>query len=117
VILQKPDRGGQLPKLRISVCLAVVAVFLFAFHAKISGYGHEPSSRVSPSTSAKLWLNGQKSEVEPQVQSVGVLAWIAFLLVNFEALWRTSLVRPVTSVARRRPLQELRRFLRPPPLF
>jgi hypothetical protein len=101
--------------LEIALCLLV---FLFAFHAKTSMYGGGSRPEITPSTSAKLWLNGQKLEVEPNLQPVTVLFWFAILFLHSPGVLREPVVQRRTSVpsARHLGLQDLHRSLRPPPL-
>jgi hypothetical protein len=106
----------QLPVLQLVLCLAV---FLFAFHAKTSMYGHDSGTRVTPSTMAKLWLNGQKLEVKPRIQPAPVLFWIGVLFLHWLYLHRDSFFHRVVHIPVVRPLvlQDLHRSLRPPPLL
>ena len=39
-------------------------VFMFALHAKTAVYNGSAPAKVTPSTASKLWLNGQKMEVQ-----------------------------------------------------
>ena len=95
-----------------------LAVFLFAFHAKTSMYGSSHTSHVSPSTSAKLWLNGQKSEVEAKIQPAPVLLWFAILFLHWLCLHREPFCQRLTDppVARPLVLQDVHHSLRPPPI-
>jgi len=114
VTLEPRHLKQQFPILRLVLCLAV---FLFAFHAKTSMYGHGSGSPVTPSTSAKLWLNGQKPQAEPKIQPAPVLFWIAVLFLHWLYLHRDSFLQRVVHGPIARPLvfEDLHRSLRPPP--
>ena len=108
----------QLPILKLALCLAV---FLFAFHAKTAMYGHGSASHITPSTSAKLWLNGQKPEAEPKTQPAAILLWTAVLFLHWLYLHPESVFQGVVHVhvpvVRPLVLQDLHRSLRPPPIL
>jgi hypothetical protein len=57
---------------------ACVLVFAFALHAKVAVY--QQSAQPQTSTSAKLWLNGEKSATDPIFPSIAVL-WFAVFAV------------------------------------
>ena len=65
------------------IALAAAVVFLFAFHAKTGVYGSGPGVKVTASTSAKMWLNGQRAEVEPTAPSGTLLIWFAILFIHY----------------------------------
>jgi hypothetical protein len=100
---------------RFLLLVACVLVFAFAVQAKLSVY-HE-STRPQTFTSAKLWLNAEKTTGQPLAASVSVL-WFATLLLwvfspQYESRFAVIVCDPVVV----RPLQHfLRRFLRPPPV-
>jgi hypothetical protein len=101
--------------LEIVLCLLV---FLFAFHAKTSVYGSGAGGEITPSTCAKLWLNGQKLEVEPCLQPVTLLFGFAILLFHGLFTRRELVVQHFSRIPspRHLGLQDLHRSLRPPPL-
>lgn len=107
------NKSWRLPK--IALCLLV---FLFAFHAKTAVYGSGSIVKVSPSTSAKLWLSGQKLPPDPISQSGTLLLWVSVMLIGMRLQNRESLVTgDMRVVPLRHPgLQDLHRSLRPPPL-
>jgi len=98
--------------------LAVAVVFLFALQAKTGVYGSGPGTGVTSPTSAKMWLNGQRAEVEPTAPSGTVLVWFAILFFHYLYLHRKGEVQTVfrapTPVRLR--LLHWRRCLRPPPV-
>ena len=100
------------------IVLAAVVVFLFALHAKTGVYGSGTSGKVTSSTSAKMWLNGQRAEVEPTAQAGALLIWFAILFIHYLHLHRQfgaqTLFRAPAPV--RLSLLHWRRCLRPPPV-
>ncbi len=100
------------------IALAVVVVFLFALHAKTAVYGSSTGVKVTSSTSAKLWLNGQKAEVEPTVQAGTLLTWFATLFIHFLYLHRKFSVQTLSDAPApvRLRLLNWHHCLRPPPV-
>jgi hypothetical protein len=100
------------------IVLAATVVFLFALHAKTGVYGSGTSGKVTSSTSAKMWLNGQRAEVEPTAQAGALLIWFAILFIHHLYLHRKfgvqTLFRAPAPV--RLSLLHWRRCLRPPPV-
>jgi hypothetical protein len=106
--------------LRRTLLLAVcVLVFLFALRAKVAVYNGNAPAKVTPTTSAKLWLSGQKMEVQSLDSSTAIWFWLALLSLFTLVLHRES----IAQVASRSPLPSnvslryLHRFLRPPPFL
>jgi uncharacterized BrkB/YihY/UPF0761 family membrane protein len=100
---------------RFLLVVACVLVFAFAVQAKVSVY-HQ-STQPQTSTSAKLWLNAEKTTGQPLAPSVSVL-WFATLLLSVFAPrneLRFAVVICAPGVVRARHLF-LQRFLRPPPV-
>lgn len=110
----RPTRARRV--LLLALC---ALVFSFALHAKTGVYGNGIPVKVTPSTAAKLWLNGQKMEVRPVTSSPSALLFcIALLLIYRLYLHRkprvpTALCLPA---ARHLSLWHSHRFLRPPPV-
>jgi hypothetical protein len=100
------------------IALAAAVVFLFAFHAKIGVYGSGPGVKATSSTSAKLWLDGQKKEVEPTAQAGTLLIWFAILFIHYLYVQRRFGVQTPfrAPVPVRLSLLHWRRCLRPPPV-
>src|ERR1019366_9577735 len=100
------------------IALAAGVVFLFAFHAKTGVYSSATGVKATSSTSAKMWLNGQKAEVEPTGQTGTLLIWFAILFLHHLYLRRKFDVQAVFRVPAplRRSLLHWRRSLRPPPV-
>jgi len=101
---------------RTLAVLVCALVFFFALHAKTSVYNGS-GVNLTPSTSSKLWLGGQKIQTHSLESNTGLLFWMAvlcsfILLVQRERLERTS---PLVAVHSNLPLRYLHRFLRPPP--
>jgi hypothetical protein len=100
------------------ITLAAAVVFLFAFHAKTGVYSSATGVKVTASTCAKMWLNGQKAEVEPTGQAGALLIWFAILFIHYLYLHRKfgipTLFRAPAPVRRR--LLHWRRGFRPPPV-
>ena len=92
-------------------------VFLFAFHAKTAVYKSGSTASVTPTTSSKLWLNGQKMEVRSVNSSAAVVFWMSILCLYGAYLHREPLVRSAvaTPAPRNSRLLLLYRYLRPPP--
>jgi hypothetical protein len=93
-----------------------LCVFLFSVSAKLAQYQHSP---LTPNTTSKLWLNGQKMELQSAApdQSVLVLAWaitlfgIGFLacrIIFFRSSHGAALPQRMSSY-------QVRLHLRPPP--
>jgi hypothetical protein len=94
-------------------------VFLFALRAKTSGYNGDAPPRVTPSTASKLWLNGQKMEVQSVDTNTAVGFWMTVvcllgLFLHQEPRVRDLHLSPAPSHVA---LQYLHRFLRPPPVL
>jgi hypothetical protein len=94
-----------------------VLVFLFALHAKTAVYGTAAQSKVTPSTSGKLWVSGQKLEARVVPTQIAPLFWPLFLsllglsLLSRPRLQRAIIIPPPSNLR----LWHLHRFLRPPP--
>src|SRR5580692_2173351 len=100
---------------RFLLLIACVLVFAFAVQAKVSVY-HQ-STQPQTSTSAKLWLNAEKTTGQPLAPSVSAL-WFATLLFGafsprYESRAAVLVCDPAVVRARQHFLQ---RFLRPPPI-
>lgn len=93
-------------------------VFMFAWHAKTAVYNGGAGTKATPSTASKLWLSGQKMEVQSIDSSTGVLFWMAVLCLVGLYLHREFRVRStfLTPAPRNLPLRQMYRFLRPPPV-
>jgi hypothetical protein len=98
--------------------LAVGVVFFFAFHAKTGVYSSGIGVRVTASTCAKMWLNGQRADVEPTGQTGTLLIWFAILFIHYLYLHRQGEVQTVFRAPApvRLRLLHWRRCLRPPPI-
>lgn len=110
------DRSRVCPLLLLALC---VLVFLFAFHAKTSQYNGSQPVKATPSTSAKLWSNGQKMELRPIVSSA-ILPFCVALLFVYQLVLRPEALSSAfedSPSPRRLRLWELHRFLRPPPFL
>jgi len=106
-------------RLRRSLLLTLcVLVFMFALHAKTAVYDGGAPAKVTPSTASKLWLSGQKMEVQSVDSDSGVLFWMAVLCLIGLYLHRELRVRSafLTPPPRNLPLRQMHRFLRPPPV-
>lgn len=102
---------------RTLAVLVCALVFFFALHAKTSMYNGSGVT-VTPSTSSKLWLSGQKIETQSLQSDVSLLFWMAalylfILLIQREHLECSASLNPTHSNLR---LRYLHRFLRPPPV-
>jgi hypothetical protein len=105
-------------RLRRALLLALcVLVFLFALHAKTGVYNGGAPARVTPSTASKLWLSGQKMEVQPVDSAAGPLFFVVLLCVFALCLHSERYVQSdfLTAPSRNFSLRYVRRFLRPPP--
>jgi hypothetical protein len=100
------------------IALAAAVVFLFSFHAKTGVYGSGTSVKVTSSTSAKLWHNGQKAKVTPTAQVGTLFTWFAILFIHFLYLHRKfniqTLFRAPAPLCPK--LLDWRHCLRPPPV-
>ena len=75
--MHRPTRSRQV--LLLALC---ALVFWFALHAKTGVYGDGIPVKVTPSTAGKLWLSGQKMEIQPVTSSPSALLFcIALLLI------------------------------------
>jgi hypothetical protein len=94
-------------------------VFFFALHAKTAVYNGGASVKLTPSTASKLWLNGQKMEVQSVEASGSALFWMAALCLFGAYFRREPALRSVflAPSPRHLSLQFTGRFLRPPPRF
>ena len=113
--LTSPEKPLSPACWRFLLLVACVLVFAFAVHAKVSVY-HQSTQPQTP-TSAKLWLNAEKTTGQPLAPSVSVL-WFATLLFwvfssRYESRFAVPVCDPVVVRARQHFLQ---RFLRPPPI-
>jgi len=93
-------------------------VFFFALHAKIAVYNGSSPVKATPSTASKLWINGQKMQVQSIDSGPAAFFWLVLLCLC--GLYLQSVDR-VQSVALTAPPNDLtlryrRRFLRPPPV-
>jgi hypothetical protein len=102
------------------IVLAAAVVFLFALQAKTGVYGNGHGTGVTSSTSAKMWLNGQRAEVELTAPSGSLLIWFAILFIHYLYLHlhRQFAVQTLfrTPAPVRLSLLHWRRCLRPPPV-
>ena len=100
------------------IALAAVVVFLFAFHAKTGVYGSGTEVKVTASTAAKMWVNAEKTDVEPQSPSGTLLIWFAILFINYLHLHRRFGVPTLfrAPAPARLSLLHWRHCLRPPPV-
>ena len=64
---------------RAQLIMLCALVFMFALHAKTSVYSGTGPAKVTPSTASKLWLSGQKMEVQSVDSGSGMLFWMAVL--------------------------------------
>jgi hypothetical protein len=109
-----PARSRQV--LLLALC---ALVFWFALHAKTGVYGDGIPVKVTPSTAGKLWLNGQKMEIQPVTSSPSALLFcIALLLIYRLYLHRKPRVPTALCLPAARHLSRWHshRFLRPPPV-
>lgn len=100
------------------IALAAAVVFLFALHAKIGAYGSGLGAKATSSTAAKMWLNGEKPEIEPTAQAGALSIWLAILFIHYLHLHRQFAAwTPFRAPAPvRLSLLHWRRHLRPPPI-
>ena len=113
--LTDPDKPFSPTCWRLLLLAACVLVFVFALNAKVAVY-HQ-SSEPQTSTSAKLWLNGEKMVIQPSFSNYLVLCFAALMFsllprpreARYEVAYRTSVPGQATRFY-------LHRFLRPPPV-
>ena len=93
-------------------------VFFFAWHAKTAVYSGGGPVKATPSTAAKLWLNGQKMGVPSVETSAPPLFATAFLClwILFERRERVNPSAYFTPPPTRLSLCDRHLFLRPPPV-
>ncbi len=103
---------------RAQLIMLCALVFMFALHAKTSVYSGTGPAKVTPSTASKLWLNGQKLEVQSVDSGSGMLFWMAVLCLVGLYLHRELRAHSafLAPPPRNLPLRQVHRFLRPPPL-
>ncbi|MGC2109273.1 MAG: hypothetical protein WA655_07125 [Candidatus Korobacteraceae bacterium] len=95
-----------------------VLVFFFALHAKTAVYNGGAPAKVTPSTSSKLWLSGNKVEVQSADLAGGAMMfWMTVvclvqLYIDREPKAQNTFLNPPPRTF---PLQQLHLFLRPPP--
>ena len=109
------DKTSNSRTWRWLLLLACALVFLFALHAKVGVYDHARTPAVHTSTSARLWLNGEKLQ---QHSGVPVLPLLWFSILTLDPLsYRTPRAGfPVlVAIPINLGLQDLHRSLRPPP--
>ena len=114
VNLQTTHYEGLWRKLLLALC---ALVFFFALHAKTALYNGAAPVKVTTSTASKLWLNGQKMQVQSVDSSACALFWVAVfclcgLYLHREPFVQSAILVPPSSTLT---LLYLRRFLRPPP--
>jgi len=109
------QNGMPLRALLLTLC---ALVFMFALRAKTEVYNGSAAAKVTPSTAAKLWVSGQKMEIQSIDSSSGVLFWMAVLWLVGLYLHRELRVQSafLTQPPRNLPLWQTHRFLRPPPV-
>jgi hypothetical protein len=102
---------------RTLAVLVCALVFFFALHAKTSVYNGS-GVNVTPSTSSKLWLGGQKIQTHSLESNTGLLFWMAVLclLILLVRRERLECSTPLVPAHSNLPLRYLHRFLRPPPV-
>jgi hypothetical protein len=113
--LTAPDKPLSPTCWRLLLLAACVLVFAFALHAKVAVYHQSPQPQTS--TSAKLWLNGEKVVIQPSFSTFPVLCFAALLFslfsrpreARYEVAYRTSVPAQASRLY-------LHRFLRPPPV-
>jgi hypothetical protein len=104
---------------RTAMLLSMCAlVFMFALRAKTSGYNGDAPPKVTPSTASKLWLSGQKMEVQSVDTNMAVRFWMTVVCLFGLFLHREPRVRDFVLTPAPSPvaLRYLHRFLRPPPV-
>jgi len=92
-------------------------VFFFALHAKTAVYGAANQTRITPSTSSKMWSSGQKLDARCFAPQSAPLFWpilltLLGLFLCEQPFIKTALIVAPSSNLR---LRHLHRFLRPPP--
>ena len=112
--LQNTHYGGLWRKLLLALC---ALVFFFALHAKTALYDGAAPVKVTTSTATKLWLNGQKMQVQSVDSSACALFWMTVfclwgLYLHREPFVQSAIPVPPSSTLT---LLYLHRFLRPPP--
>ena len=112
--LTAPDKPLNPMFWRLLLLVACLLVFAFALHAKVAVY--QSSAAPQTSTSAKLWISGEKMSA-PALSSSACLLWFATLVVLIFPLRRETRIEvveraPAVLLARQLFMQ---RFLRPPP--
>jgi hypothetical protein len=102
---------------RVLLLALCALVFMFAWRAKTEVYNGGAPAKVTPSTASKLWVSGQKMEVQSVDSSSGVLFWMAILCLVGLYLHRELRVQSafLTPPPRNLPQRQVYRFLRPPP--
>jgi len=112
-----PSRRNKTLERSLSVMFGVL-VFFFAFHAKTAVYNGGIPAKVTPSTASKLWLCGQKMQVQSLETTSDMLFWTAALYLLGLNLQPEHGVPSLllTPPLRNLPLRHLNRFLRPPPI-
>lgn len=103
---------------RAQLIMLCALVFMFALHAKTSVYSRTGPAKATPSTASKLWLSGQKMEVQSVDSGSGMLFWMAVLCLVGLYLHRELRARSafLAPFPKNLPLRQVHRFLRPPPL-
>ena len=104
---------------RIVAFAFCVLVFFFALHAKTAVYNGGAPAKVTPSTSSKLWLSGNKVEVRsPDLASGAMMFWMTVVCLFRVYIRREPKLQAafLTPPPRSFPLQQLHLFLRPPPV-
>jgi hypothetical protein len=113
--LTAPDKPLSPTCWRLLLLAACVLVFAFALPAKVAVYHQSPQPQTS--TSAKLWLNGEKMVIQRSFSALPVLCFapLVFSLFSrprearYEVAYRTSVPVQASQLY-------LHRFLRPPPV-
>ena len=113
--LTAPDKPLGPISWRLLLLVACVLVFAFALHAKVAVY-HQ-SATPQTSTSAKLWIDGEKTGGQPLSPSLNLVWFATFVVLVFSTRTETRIgvVNCAPAGLRGRQLF-LRRFLRPPPV-
>ena len=110
-----PDKPLSPTWWRLLLVAACVLVFTFALNAKVAVYQQSPQPQTS--TSAKLWLNGERTEMPPSFPGFLVLCFAALvcsLVSKGRETWQVVAYR--TWVPAPASQHYLHRFLRPPPV-
>ena len=102
--------------IRYVVLVLCLFVLLFAAAVKLSQYDGSTPNHPNPVTASKLWLNGQKMELQSS-ESLAPICCLAFVIFATLLLTGRNLRLAVRTapVARHQRLFEVHRFLRPPP--